>query len=66
MAEELQRAQSELVYMVTGEDKSGDTTISVTADRRRAEKRLKAMLATYASVKANWLERGAGPRRQGR
>ena len=52
--------------MVTGENKSGDITISVTTDRRRAEERLKAMLATYASVKANWLERGAGPRRQGR
>ena len=52
----------DLVYMVSGDDKSGDTTIFVTTDQGRAEERLKAMLATYASVKANWLERGAGPR----
>ena len=29
----------DLVYMVTGEDKNGDTTIFVTTDRQRADKR---------------------------
>lgn len=45
----------ELVYMVTGEDKNGDTTIFVTTDRQRADERHKTMVATYASVKARRL-----------
>ena len=46
----------DLVYMVTGEDKNGDTTIFVTTDRWRAEERYEAMLASFVAVKANWLD----------
>ena len=49
-------ASDDLVYMVTGEDENGDSTIFVTNDRQRAVDRYEAMLASFVAVKANWLE----------
>lgn len=46
----------DLVYMVSGEDENGDTTIFVTIDKGRAEARHRVMLAELANVKANWLD----------
>ena len=56
MTEERQRTQVDLVYMVTGVDKNGDTHIFVTADLRRAEARHRETKEQLADLKANWLD----------
>ena len=51
------RAEDDLIYMVSGEDENGDTTIFVTSNLERATERHAAMLSSHRSVKANWLDR---------
>ena len=49
--------EDDLVYMVSGEDEHGDTTIFVSSNLARAAERHAAMLLSHRSVKANWLDR---------
>ncbi|GAC1585550.1 MAG: hypothetical protein NVS3B5_19950 [Sphingomicrobium sp.] len=56
MSEDRHAADDDLVYMVSGEDNNGDTTIFVSRNHARAEERHADMLSSHHAVKANWLD----------